>query len=202
MRFLFKIIIFVSFYAIVLFVALYVGRKPTPQSILLKTLIAWVAVEAIGILLNRVSIRGCQAIERGLFWLIQVVPTNGANAEEAQGIVRFGRRFELWKKLGRDINNWTPEDTLELVSLDNWRARLFFSARRRIRVGRLVTELKHICAETGEEPRDISKEFLDQIALKVPGVKIPWYETFIVDSGGLVFFTLPLIVLVIWYASR
>jgi hypothetical protein len=67
-----------------------------------------------------------------VFWLIDVVPARGENAEEARNITLHGKVVWLDKKLSTDIENWSENDSQELVSLLNWRARLFFNGRKRL----------------------------------------------------------------------
>jgi hypothetical protein len=72
--------------------------------------------------------------------LIDVLPAHGADTEEAKAIALTGRVFELSKKLENEIENWTRDDTKELVSTMNWRARLFFPIRDRME--NTIVELK------------------------------------------------------------
>ena len=112
-----------------------------------EIVVGFVAFEAIGFLLFIIlSIIGWP-FQRMFFWLIDVVPARGGNSEEAKNIARYGKVIWLDKKLTSDIDGWSSEDTEELVSLLNWRARLFFHGRERLedRVaileGPLVTSL-------------------------------------------------------------
>ena len=64
-------------------------------------------------------------LKKIFFFLIDVVPTRGANLTEAQAGVVSGRGVWLGLKSDRDIGNWSDDDTFELGSLINWRAVCF-----------------------------------------------------------------------------
>jgi hypothetical protein len=71
-------------------------------------------------------------IKRIFFWVIDVVPAHGADAEEAMAVARLGPAFELNKKFDHDIEHWTEQDTNAFVALMNWRQRWFFPTRDRL----------------------------------------------------------------------
>jgi hypothetical protein len=88
------------------------------------------------------------------FWMVDVVPARGANEDEARSIVKQGRIVWLGLKLDREIESWTREDTRDFVSALNWRAKLFFDARRRFegRLGRLQKYYHRTGLQPGELP--------------------------------------------------
>jgi hypothetical protein len=108
------------------------------------------------------------------FWLVDIIPSRGENEEEAREIVKKGRVIWLAKKLSQEIENWTYEDTRSFVSALNWRARLFFDARRRFeeRLGRL----QKYYHRTGVQPGELPQSELAAIAGDQPS----WIEKAIV----------------------
>jgi hypothetical protein len=69
-------------------------------------------------------------VHKGFFWFIDVIPADGDSAQEARQVVLRGKTVRLTKKLMAHINDWTSEDTRDLVSAAfNWRARLVFNLR-------------------------------------------------------------------------
>ena len=56
-------------------------------------------------------------IKRIFFWVIDVVPAHGANAEEAMAVATIGPAYELNKKFDHDIEHWTAQDTSAFVEL-------------------------------------------------------------------------------------
>jgi hypothetical protein len=114
---------------------------------------------------------------RVFFWLIDVVPAHGTDAEEAHMIALSGRTYELNKKFETDIGNWTYDDTDELLSRLPWRVRLFFPVKPRMR--RVVQELQLVHEETGKQPRDIGQREVEKIRNELPNGKISWLEKMI-----------------------
>ena len=153
----------------------------TSFSIPIKIVIAYVSMEAIGIVTFLfINTALASVLNRIFFFLIDVVPAHGVNAEEAKAIALMGRSFELTKKFDTDIENWTYEDTDELASLTNWRARLFFPVRDRLE--RTVSELQRIYYETGTLPRDLGVSKVAAIRESLPGGKETWLEKAIVNQ--------------------
>jgi hypothetical protein len=154
--------------------------QSTGYNVLLKIVIAYVAFEAIGLLMSLIWLIVYWAFKRAFFWLIDIVPAHGANATEARAIVEGGRATELDLKFEQDIGNWTPEDTGEFVSLMNWRSRLFFSDQMRRRMNLTVDHLRIIYDMTGQHPTTHS---IREAREKVPGGKVPWLEYVIVSPN-------------------
>lgn len=174
----------------------------TSYSALVKIIIAYLLFEIIGIIVFQVIwALAVWAFKRAFFWLIDVVPAHGADHEEAQAIALYGRRFELAKKFAYDIANWTPEDTYEYVSLMNWRARLFFGSKIKIRAQRTAMELKRIYKESGKLPIEMGHG-VEEIRKQLPGGNVSWLEYLVVEQhyfNSIVGITL--IVFVIDYAA-
>jgi hypothetical protein len=167
---------------VIIAVAIIIAES-TSYSTLVKIIIAYILFELIGIIAFQVIwALVIWAFKRAFFWLIDVVPAHGANHKEAQAIALYGRRFELEKKLAHDIANWTPEDTYEFVSLMNWRARLFFGGKIRIRAQRTATELKRIFQESGKQPTEIGINGIEEARKQVPGGNVSWFEHVIVTQ--------------------
>jgi hypothetical protein len=128
----------------------------TQYGLLLKSVVAYISFEVIGLLLFAVVAFLTWLIRRMFFWFIDVVPARGENEEEAKEIVLKGRIIWLTKKLTSDIGNWSWEDTDDFVSQINWRARWLFKFRERF--AKRVAILKQHYKETGEQPKDISPD--------------------------------------------
>ncbi len=148
----FRAIAKISFYAVVLLAI--VIAESTSYSAIAKIAMAYLVMEGIALALSLVVWKGLfWAIKSTFFWLVDVVPSHGANIDEAHAIVLTGRAFELNKKFENEIENWTFDDTREMISHMNWRARLFFPVTKRLAI--TVSELQRVHAETGKQPRDI-----------------------------------------------
>jgi len=98
----------------------------------------------------------------------------GANDEEAREVVKQGRVYWLSLKLGREIQNWTSDDTRAFVSALNWRARWFFDAGRRFEAR--LSRLWQYYEETGVQAEELSQREIAEIAGDQPG----WFEKMIV----------------------
>ena len=82
----------------VVFAAVLIAQS-TSYSLPVRIVIAFVAVVAIDMTLIWVLWKPLgRAIQRVFFWLIDVVPAHGADADEAKSIVLLGPSFELNKK--------------------------------------------------------------------------------------------------------
>ena len=169
---------------IIFFATILVGiviAQATTFSIPIKIVIAYASVEAIGLVVLLTIVWGMTSVlNRMFFFLVDVVPAHGDNVQEAKEIALKGRYFELNKKFETDIENWTYEDTNEFVSLVNWRQRLFFPLKDRLR--RLVPELQRIYCETGTQPGDLGGYKIAAIRESLPGGKISWFEKAIANT--------------------
>jgi hypothetical protein len=177
--------------------------QSTSYGTLVKIIIAYAAFEVMATLNARV-IWGLVswAFRRTFFWLIDVVPAHGAKPEEAQAIAVGGRFIELGLKMEHDIADWTPEDTYEFVSLMNWRARLFFGGKIRIRTQRTIRELQRIYEQTGQQPKELGIDGIAKVRKQVPGGKISWIEYAIVSQHSVnSIVAIILMVLVIGYLA-
>ena len=67
-----------------------------------------------------------------------------------------GPMIWLDKKLRTDFDNWTEDDTEQIVSLANWRSKLFFNGAKRIR--ERTTRFQEIYKATGKQPGDLPVE--------------------------------------------
>jgi hypothetical protein len=173
--------------------------EATTFSVPIKIVIAYVSFEAIGlVLLLTVYWVMTSVLNRIFFFIVDVVPAHGANAQEAKTIALTGRAFELNKKFETDIENWTYEDTDEFTSLYNWRARLFFPVRDRM--ASTVSELQRIYYETGTLPRDLGLAKVMAIRESLPGGKVSWFEKAITQAifNSIVAFAIIAVVVTWW----
>jgi hypothetical protein len=158
-----------------------VAAQLTSYSPLAKIPIAFVAWELMSwVLIGVIWAAVCRVVANAFFWMVDVMPAHGANVDEARAIVLTGRAFELAKKFDREIQNWTYDDTLEFVSIMNWRPRLFFPVRDRIE--RLVPELQRIYEETGKQPGDLGQDGVSKIRESLPGGGVSWFEKAMVSQ--------------------
>jgi hypothetical protein len=146
--------------------------------VLLQIAVGYLAFEIIGMFLV-LPVAGLLGwmLKRIFFFIIDVVPARGANVQEAHAGVVNGKGVWLAIKSDRDIANWSDEDTLEFVSLMNWRGRWFFNVRERLatRIERLRDHY-HI---TGKQPGELAKPELDAV---VGDTDYKWFETAIIDQ--------------------
>ncbi len=87
-------------------------------------------------------------------------------------LVFFGLRRSLW----------TREDTDEYISFMNWRARLFYGAKLRIRLQRTAAELQRNYNETGQLPSELGITGVKEARKKVPGGEVSFLERLIVGQ--------------------
>jgi hypothetical protein len=95
-------------------------------------------------------------IKKGFFWLVDVVPAKAESVEEAKEMVVGGPSTWLGKKLLTDFGNWTEDDTEQLASLANWRAKLFFHSTERVR--KRIRRFQKTYEATGKQPGDFTEE--------------------------------------------
>jgi hypothetical protein len=84
---------------IMLFALIFVGvaiAELTSYSIPIKIVIAYVSVEAIGIVVYLIVTRGLASL-LNRFFFVDVVPAHGDTAEEARAIALMGRTYEINK---------------------------------------------------------------------------------------------------------
>jgi hypothetical protein len=154
----------------------------TSFNTVMKIIAAYIVFEIIAIIVFQVFWSLVYwAFKRAFLWIIDVVPAHGANIDEAKAIALGGRRAELLIKLEKDIQNWTREDTSELVTFMNWRARLFFGEKIRIRAQRTATALKQTYNDNGRQPIDLGISGINKARIDAGG-KASWFESAIVSQ--------------------
>jgi hypothetical protein len=115
-------------------------------------------------------------VQKIFFWMIDVIPSRGADEEEAQEIVMKGKAVWLYKKLATEIENFTYKDTDELASTMNWRARLFFNGKEKL--DKRVAALYEIYEQTGKQPGSFPDA---EIKKMLGGLNPSWFEKVIVS---------------------
>jgi hypothetical protein len=177
----FAILAKLSSFVIIPAVAIIIAES-TSYSTLVKIIIAYILLELIGIIAFQViGALGIwiSALSSGLLtWFRRMALTTRKHKPSRS----TGSVLRWKKKFAHDIANWTPEDTYELLSLMNWRARLFFGGKIRIRVQRTATELKRIFQESGKQPTEIGINGIEEIRKQVPGGNVSWFEHVIVTQ--------------------
>jgi hypothetical protein len=111
------------------------------------------------------------------FWVVDVIPAKGEDDEEAKEIVRKGRIIWLAKKFATDIQDWNYEDTAAFASVLNWRSRLFFNSKERVKERALIFQ-RH-WDETGKQPGDLTKAEIKELIGHLEGGCV---ETIIVNQ--------------------
>jgi hypothetical protein len=139
-------------------------------------------------------------IKSVFFWIIDVVPARGTDPEEAKVIVLLGPRYELDKKLNRDIGNWTDADTASWVALQNWRSRWLFPIEDRMRF--LVREFRDLHECEGKQPGDFDPSCIMSVANRFPGRKVTWFERTIVSPYGFNSIVAVVIIALILWSQR
>jgi hypothetical protein len=161
-------------------------------NVVMSIIIAYAIFTVAGILLFLVLWPLGILLDKIFFFIIDVVPAHGANQEEAMGIVKLGRIYELDRKVATQIERWTRADTRELVSLHNWRARWFFPTAKRWE--RIIAELK-VLQRTGQKvPTNDVKEVIDDI-IKRLHLEPSWLEQAIV---GMWFYSIIYVGIIVW----
>jgi hypothetical protein len=98
-----------------------------------KVIIAYACTELLAAVVLGVWWAVNLLAQKLFFWIVDVIPAKGDNDEEAKEIVKKGRLIWLGKKFNSDVQNWNYEDTNALASTLNWRARMFFNIKDRIK---------------------------------------------------------------------
>jgi hypothetical protein len=111
------------------------------------------------------------------FWIVDVIPAKGDNDEEAKEIAKRGRLIWLVKKFSTDVQNWNYEDTNALASTLNWRARMFFNIKDRIKQRTLIFQ-QH-WEETGKQPGDLTQVERNEL---IGHLEDGWFEKLIVNQ--------------------
>jgi hypothetical protein len=101
-----------------------------------------------------VTIEWC--LKQGFFWIIDVVPSKGADLKEAEAIVLGGKRYLTNKKLSHHIDQWTDDDTAFILRLVPWRVRPFFQQQSVERFKQRVRVMKENFERTGKQPAELS----------------------------------------------
>jgi hypothetical protein len=130
------------------------------------------------------------------FWVVDVIPSKGENDEEAKEIVRRGRIIWLSKKFASDIQDWNYEDTAAFASVLNWRSKLFFNSKERVKQRVLIFQ-RH-WEETGKQPGDLTPSEIKGLTGHLEG---GWFEKLIVNQyyfNSLVSIIIILITLDAW----
>lgn len=125
-------------------------------SLPVRIVIAYVIWEGAAIVLVIVQVILFWFIETGFFWLVDVVPAKAESVAEAKAMVVGGPITWLDKKFMTDFGNWNDDDTEQLASLINWRAKLFFNSTARIR--KRIWRFKELYEATGKRPGDLTVE--------------------------------------------
>ena len=146
-------------------------------SVLLQIIIAYAIWEGSGIVIIIIRAILFWFIKKGFFWLVDVVPAKAASVVEATEMVLGGPLTWLSKKLLTDIQNWTDDDTEQLASLMNWRARLFFRSTERIH--KRIWKFKDLYETTGKQPGDLTQKGQQEL---VGYLEYSWFEKAIINQ--------------------
>jgi hypothetical protein len=128
-----------------------------------RIIIAYLIWEGLAILLLIIRAILFWFIKKGFFWLVDIVPAKAESVAEAKEMVLGGPLTWLVKKWSSNIQNFTEDDTEQLASLLNWRARFFFRSTERVR--ERVRRFQELYETTGKQPGDLTeKERLKLVA--------------------------------------
>jgi hypothetical protein len=152
----------------------------TQYSPLVQIIIGYVTMEGIFLVCSLLWLGLITwPVEKVFFWMVDVVPARGEDEEEAKEIVRKGPIIWLTKKLLNHIDSWTWEDTDHFVSLTNWRARLLFDEKQKVK--KRVEVLEKLYYETGKQPSSLPQAELDKL---LKAYKPSWFQIAIVTPHG------------------
>lgn len=170
----------IVFYLVVL-LSIFIAEL-TSYSVLVKIIIAYLAMEGICIVVFQIVFPLIFfVLKRFFFWFVDVIPSDGKDAEEAKQVVLMGKTFLLTRRFETEIENFGPDAVDELVATTNWRARWFFNARNRIEG--VVRELQRIRQETGKEPGELGRKAIDDIREGLPNGHVTFVEKAIVTQA-------------------
>jgi hypothetical protein len=110
---------------------------------------------------------------RAFLWIVDIVPSEGSDDEEARAVVLYGEHPLLLKKLDSKIEDWTEKDTEKLASYTRWRCRLFFRNNSKERFRARVRFLQQYYEETGARIGELAPSKRDEL---LKPYKDPWYE--------------------------
>jgi hypothetical protein len=159
------------FIAIAVSIGIWTGYPPLVQMV-----IAYVAFEAMFLVFGILwSLLITWPVDRIFFWIVDVVPARGENAEEAKEIVRRGPLIWLAKKMDNHIDEWTFEDTDAFVSHMSWRARLFFNEREKFE--KRIAILARAYYDTGKQPSELGHY---EVGKLLKPYKPSWFQIAIV----------------------
>jgi hypothetical protein len=144
--------------------------------VLVRIVVAYAIWEGAAIVLQIVFGILFWFIKKGFFWLVDVVPAKAETVAEAKEMVVGGPIIWLGKKFSADIGNWTEDDTDQLTSLMNWRARLFFHSTERIR--KRVSRFQKMYESTGKQPGDLIARERQKV---ISDLEYSWFETAIIN---------------------
>jgi hypothetical protein len=125
-------------------------------SVPVRIVIAYVIWEGMAIVLGIIRAILFWFIKKGFFWLVDVVPAKAESVAEAKEMAAGGPITWLSKKLVTNIQGWTEDDTEQLASLANWRARFFFGSTERLH--ETIRRYQGLYERTGRQPGDLSEK--------------------------------------------
>jgi hypothetical protein len=143
----------------------------------IKVIIAYVCTELCAAVLLAFWWAINHLAQKIFFWVVDVIPAKGENDEEAKEIVRKGRIIWLLKKYATNIQDWNYEDTNAFASVLNWRAKLFFKSKERIKQRVLI--FQHNWEDTGKQPGDMTQSEIKGMIGHLEG---GWFEKLIVNQ--------------------
>jgi hypothetical protein len=99
----------IAFYLVVLLSSFL--AELTSHIVLVKIIIACLAMEVICIVVFQIVFSLMLfVVKRFFFWLVDVIPSDGKDAEEAKQVVLLGKAFLLLKRFDTEIENFGPDD--------------------------------------------------------------------------------------------
>jgi hypothetical protein len=161
---------------IMLFVMAFIAvalSQQTSYPPIVKIGMAYILFEAFGIVTMLLWKLLTHLITKAFFWVIDPVPSRGADAEEARAVALIGPVFWLGKKMEQRIEDWTEEDSRATIACLNWRARYLFSATITERLRRSIRAQQRAFYETGKRLK--SYEIAEFVKTAVGGPS--WLET-------------------------
>jgi hypothetical protein len=150
-----RLCIWVSYFANIFVSILFANSLH--YSLPIKIGVGYITFEIIGMLLVAFLTFVSWIIQKAFFWIIDVVPSDGENAEEARAVVLMGPIFRLNRKGGRDIGNMTIEEMMELSRRANGLlGRILFKAHDR--TGKRLLILFQHQMSTGKQPEELTPQ--------------------------------------------
>ena len=150
------------------------------KSLLWQIIISILALEVIFGIFSIIIKFWIYLTEKFFRFIIDVVPSEGHSAEEAECILQFGDFYNVLEKLNKFPDLWTFSDTDRLMRRLSFVYKVFFGKKHRDRITKqvaLLASLKSSGVSVADlNSWDIQKRFSEK------NLMVPWYENMLLND--------------------